>query len=102
MEMRKGMPEVGEKIKTPDGLAKVVDTNLLENVIKVRLYVDEKPAARGKNNGDDNGLAEEKLSTDIYIYRKEEIKRIEKRKDKNIFEGVDADTLKEIEELIKD
>ena len=102
MEMRKGMPEIGERIKTPDGLAKVVDTNLLENVIKVRLYLDEKPAPKGKNGSDENGFTEEKLSTDLYIYRKEEIKRIEKRKDRNIFEGVDADTLKEIEELIKD
>ena len=102
MEMRKGMPEIGERIKTPDGLAKVVDTNLLENVIKVRLYLDEKPASKGKNGSDENGFTEEKLSTDLYIYRKEEIKRIEKRKDRNIFEGVDADTLKEIEELIKD
>ena len=102
MEMRKGMPEIGERIKTPDGLAKVVDTNLLENVIKVRLYLDEKPAPKGKNGSDENGFTEEKLSTDLYIYRNEEIKRIEKRKDRNIFEGVDADTLKEIEELIKD
>lgn len=102
MEMRKGMPEVGERIKTPDGLAKVVDTNLLENVIKARLYLDEKPAGKGKNCGEENGETEEKLSTDIYIYKKEEIRRIEKRKDKNIFEGVDADTIKEIEELIRD
>ena len=48
---------------------------------------------------------EEKLTPDIYTYKKEEIRRIEKRREnssKNLFEGVDADTMKEIEELIKD
>ena len=110
MEMRKGMPDVGEKIKTPDGLARVVDTNLLENKIKVRLFVDEKeakPHGRGKQREEEHqhGEAEKKLSTDIYVYKKEEIKRIERRKDRNkenLFEGVDADTMKEIEKLIKD
>ena len=110
MELRKGMPEAGERIKTPDGLAKVVDTNLLENKIFVRLYIDEKPLKNKKDKESDKEEAQleeqdEKLTPDIYIYKKEEIKRIEKRhrdSGKNIFEGMDADTMKEIEELIKD
>ena len=105
MEMRKGMPEVGEKIKTPDGYARVVDTNILENIIKTRLYIEEKTDSKGKGkdkNPEEVIEPEEKLSTEIYIYKKQDIKRIEKRKDRNIFEGVDADTLKEIEQLIKD
>ena len=103
MELRKGMPDVGEKIKTPDGLGKVTDTNLLEGTVKVRLYVDEKP--KGKKGEEVAEEQEERLSDDISIYKKQEIKRIEKRKDNknmNIFEGVDEDTIKEIEELIKD
>ena len=103
MELRKGMPDVGEKIKTPDGLGKVTDTNLLEGTVKVRLYVDEKP--KGKKGEEAAEEQEERLSDDISIYKKQEIKRIEKRKDNknmNIFEGVDEDTIKEIEELIKD
>lgn len=40
------------------------------------------------------------------LYKKQEIKRFEKRRDSSknmdIFEGVDEDTMKEIEELIKD
>lgn len=105
MELRRGMPEAGEKIKTPDGLAKVVDTNILENKIRVRLYVDEKPAKGKKDDAAKHEEQEEKLTPDIYTYKKEEIKRIEKRRDnghKNLFEGVDAATMKEIEELIKD
>lgn len=102
MEFRKGMPDVGESVKTPDGTAKVVDTNLLERTVKVRLFLDDKP--KGKNS-EDNADQDEKLSTDICTYKKEEIRRIDKHKDKknvNIFEGVDEDTMREIEELIKD
>ena len=104
MEFRKGMPDIGEKIKTPDGLAKVIDTNLLENIIKVRLYTEEKPRSKkGEEVGEEH---EEKLSSEVYTYKKQEIKRFEKRKDSsknmNIFEGVDEITMKEIEELIKD
>lgn len=46
MEFRKGMPDIGERVKTPDGVAKVIDTNLLERSVKVRLYVDEKPKGK--------------------------------------------------------
>ena len=102
MEFRKGMPDVGESVKTPEGTPKVVDTNLLERTVKVRLFLDDKP--KGKNS-EDNADQDEKLSTDIYTYKKEEIRRIDKHKDKknvNIFEGVDEDTMREIEELIKD
>lgn len=102
MEFRRGMPDAGEKVKTPDGMGKVVDTNILERTVKVRLYLDEKP--KGKNNEEPEDQ-EDKLSADIYTYKKEEIRRLEKRKENknvNIFEGVDADTMKEIEKLIKD
>lgn len=102
MEFRRGMPDVGERVKTPDGLGKVVDTNLLQRLVKVRLYVDDKP--KGKNN-DNTENQEEKLTTDIYTYKKEEIRRMEKHKGNknvNIFEGVDADTMKEIEKLIRE
>lgn len=102
MEFRKGMPEVGEKVKTPDGLGKVVDTNLLERSVKVRLFIDEKSKGRDKNDLEDS---EEKVSTEIYTYKKDEIRRVEKHKEHkniNVFEGVDADTMKEIQKLMKD
>lgn len=94
MELRKGMPEYGERIQTKDGFAKVMDTNILANKIKARLYIDDK----GKD-GDD-----EKLGTDIYYYKKEEIKRIErnKHKESNIFADIDVELIDEIKELIKD
>ncbi len=102
MEFRRGMPDVGERVKTPDGLGKVVDTNILERSVKVRLYVDDKPKGKGNEEAEEQ---EEKLSADIYTYKKSDIRRMERHRDNkniNIFEGVDADTMKEIEELIKD
>lgn len=99
MELRRGIPDIGEKIKTPDGMARVVETNVLENKIRVRLFMEK----------DKNDDGEEKLTPDIYTYKKEEIKRVERHKERrdkkesaNIFEGMDAETMKEMEELIKD
>ena len=64
------MPQAGERIKTPDGNAVVVDVNILENIIKTRLVLEE----GSKENG-----VEEKLSTEFYNYGKEEIKRLGKK-----------------------
>ena len=91
-ELRKGMPHVEEKIKTKDGMAKVIGVNLLANDIKARLIEKDKKTG------------EEKFSSEVYNYRKEEIKRIDKKNKKpaDVLEEVDAETLKEIKELIKE
>ena len=96
LELRKGLPDHGEKIKTPDGMAKVMDTNILESKVKVRLYTGEK---------DDDGT--EKLTTDIYTYDKADIKRLgqhtrHKKQSGNILDEVDKETAKELKELIKE
>lgn len=96
--LKKGMPGVGERIKTPDGPAVVTDVNILENKIKTRLVLEE---------GDKKKDIEEKLSTEFYIYGKEEIKRTAKKnhhnnKQEDDFENMDRETLKEIKELMKD
>ena len=87
---------MGEKVKTPDGTARVVDTSVLEGKVKVRLFVEEgKPGAE----------TEEKLSSDIYTYSKEEIRRFERRgkkRQEDLFQGVNAEELKELEKLIQD
>lgn len=90
-ELRKGMPDVGEKVKTKEGMAKVVEANVLENIVKVRII-----------EGEEN--QEEKLSSEIRQYKKEDIKRLHShhKKDKDIFDDLDAETLKEIKELIKE
>ena len=86
-------------------MGKVTDTNLLAGTVRARLYVEDKPR-RKKGEEEAAPSQEEQLSDDIYTYKKQDIRRLDKRKDNrknaNLFEGVDADTMKEIEELIKD
>lgn len=97
VEFKKGMPDPGERIKTPDGMAVVVDTNLLENSIKTRLILEE---------GNKEKDRQEKLSTEFYNYKKQEIKRLgkgkKKKKQENDLEELDGELLKEIEELLKE
>ena len=102
IELRKGMPDVGEIIHTPDGEAKVVDTSLLEGKVKVRHYTGEK-----EEDGTD------KLNADIYTYKKEDIRRSSNRKkkgqqkpdtpdDRAILEEASEEYKKELEKLMRD
>ncbi len=68
-ELHKGMPKVGETVKTPDGIAKVIEIKLLVGQVRVRLYTDEE---------DENG--DTKLSSDVYTYHKADIKRMHSKK----------------------
>ena len=72
-KLKKGMPNPGERIDTPDGKAVVIDINLLESTVRTRLILEE---ASAENKG------EEKLSTEFYIYDKEEIRREPRRNKK--------------------
>ena len=101
-ELKKGMPNVGERVKTPDGVGVVTDINILENLVRTRLILEES----SKENGN-----EEKLSTEFYSYGKEEIKRLGKKNRKggkgkgkkdDELNGLDPDQIKEIEKLLKD
>ena len=96
MELRKGLPDNGEKVKTKDGMGKVVDTNILESKVRVRLYTGEK---------DDNG--DDKLGTEIFTYSKEDVRRLGQKKgqrqqQKHILDDVDAEYIDELKELIKE
>lgn len=84
-EAKKGMPDPGEKIKTPDGMAVVTDVNTLENIIKARLINEDKEDA--------------KTMGEILTYTKEEIKRLgNRKKQKNVEEEIPE----EVKELLKD
>jgi cell fate regulator YaaT (PSP1 superfamily) len=87
-ELRKGMPESGERIKTPLGAAIVFDTNLLEGKVSTRLILEEK--TEDKN---------QKLSDDIQVFEKTEITRIDAR-EKDPLEGLDKELTEEIKELL--
>ena len=62
--LREDLPEIGEKIQTPDGIGIVVENSVLLECVKVRHIIDE-----GKNGRED------KLSDDIKVYDKQDVKR---------------------------
>ncbi|MBF4693234.1 PSP1 domain-containing protein [Fusibacter ferrireducens] len=66
VQIRVGMPNRGDKVKTPDGSAYVVDTNILLEQVKVRHIIKTSP--------------HEELSEDIVPYNKANIKVIEVNK----------------------
>lgn len=66
MELKKGMPETGEKIETPEGRAVVLDTNILESKIRARLILDN-------DEKDENS---DEFSNDIYTFEKSEIRHL--------------------------
>ncbi|MDR1136373.1 MAG: stage 0 sporulation family protein [Clostridiales Family XIII bacterium] len=93
--LRKGMPDVGDKVTTQDGLALVIDSNILMSQIKTRLVLEERTPD-----------SPEKLSTEFYFYKKDEIKRIIGKKRKRAKEDdfdVQMDVLPdEIKNLLKE
>ena len=97
-ELKRGMPENGETIKTPDGLAVVYDTNILASTVRVRM-IQEK-SEDSEEEGDE-------LSSDIYTFKKEDIRRIRKKNkrqkvDKNAENELDVELTDEIKDLLKD
>ena len=71
IDLRKGMPEVGEIVEVDQGKAKVVDTNLLCGKLRVRVFTGEL---------EEDGT--EKLTTETFVYSKEDIKRNNQKKGK--------------------
>jgi cell fate regulator YaaT (PSP1 superfamily) len=90
-ELRRGMPEVGERVRTADGIGVVQESNILENKIKVRLVLEEKTADKP-----------EKLSTDFYTYKKQQITRLDAKDSREITDEIDEALLDEIKDLLKE
>lgn len=95
IQLRKGMPEPGENVKAPDGIARIIDVNIFEETVRVRYYTGEK---------DESG--EEKLSSEIQTYNKEKIQKLagqgKKSKQKTDSEDFPAELAKELRDLMKD
>lgn len=72
-ELKKGMPDVGERVSTRDGKAIVFEVNILERKVKTRLVLEEA-----------KGDSPEKLSSEYYIYTKDEIRRTSKKRDEKV------------------
>ncbi len=90
IDSRKGMPDVGEEVITPDGKATVVDIKLLENEIKVKIEHND-PKDKTKSQ------------IEIKTFQKEDIKRLKNKKcclrDR---ENLDDDIPEDVKELMKD
>lgn len=92
-ELRKGMPDSGEKVRTPDGNAVVVDTDVLRQRVRVRQIL--KP---DKNTPP----GQDRLSGDIETYDKSEISRMDRRKKKDSRREDQNDMTDELRELEKE
>lgn len=92
LDLRRGMPDVGERVKTVDGMGIVMESNILENKIKVRLILEEKNEDR-----------QEKLSSDTTIYTKQQIKRLGgKKNDETSMDDLDPALFNEIKDLLEE
>ena len=91
-ELSKGMPSEGERIMTPDGLAKVCKIDLFSGKIMARLI------SKDEESGEDT------INPEVNIYFKKEIKKIEKKKHKNShskdeYAGLSEEEKSELEKL---
>ena len=94
-ELRKGMPNEGEQVVTPDGPGKVTAVNLFEGSVNVRLFEKSK----------DKDAKETPLSQEVRTYFKQEVRRTDKKshkKSRNEQNNVDPETMKELEKLTRD
>ncbi len=95
-KMKKGMPNVGEIVDTPEGPAKVVDANILLNQVKTRLIVEERTEE-----------SSEKLSPDLKLYAKEDVFRKKKHggkksKVESVTEEIEEALADDIIDILKD
>lgn len=89
-ELRKDLPEVGERVKTALGMARVIESSILYEKVKVRYILEEKT--------DDKP---EKLSEECAIYNKFDVERTEVI-EKDILEDIDEELLTEIKDLLEE
>ncbi len=85
IELRRGLPNPGEKVVTPEGSGIVMDNNVLLESVKVRLILKE-----------NNKKNEMDLSDDILVFHKKEVKRVEKPRRKKEEKIENIEDLKEL------
>jgi cell fate regulator YaaT (PSP1 superfamily) len=93
-ELKKGMPQMNDRIRIKEGVAVVTEANILEQRIKCRLVEEE----ADKENG-----FPEKLSQEVYTVEKGEFKKLDKGRNKNRKKQKEEEELTdELKELLKD
>ncbi len=92
--LKAGMPDTGDRVKTPDGPGIVVDTNVLREQVRVRLILQpDKNTPPG----------EEKLSADVSVYKKSDIRRVGRKRGGRKREEEDLAALpEEVKNLLED
>lgn len=93
LELKKGMPNVGERIKTDNGTAVVTESNILESKIKYRVIEEE---------GNPDKEISEKLSSQVYEAEKGKFKRLGKKKNNRDENVAESEMTDEIKALLKD
>ncbi|KXG74162.1 PSP1 domain-containing protein [Thermotalea metallivorans] len=63
-KLRENLPEIGEKVMTPEGMGIVIENNVLLECVKVRMILEE-----GKDGKED------KLSDEVLVYDKHAVRR---------------------------
>lgn len=91
-ELKKGMPSEGDRIETPDGIARVQSVDIFNGSVQARLITK------------DPETGEETLSHDATTYFKKEIKRLEKgkKKQQDDLAVLSDDERRELEQLSKE
>ena len=93
-ELKKGMPQMGDRVKIKEGVAVVTESNILEQKIKCRLIEEEADKESG---------FPEKLSQEVYVMGKGEFKKLDKGKGRNKNKRKEEEELTdELKELLKD
>ena len=92
-ELKKGMPNVGDRVKIPEGTAVVMESNILEEKIKCRIIEEE---ADPKND------VPEKLSSEIYTLKKGEFKRLDRKSKRRKQKEENEELSEELKQLMKD
>jgi len=67
LELKEGMPDVGEIVETKDGKARVCDANIFNGTVRVKYFEEERTRDQA-----------EKLGNDIFEFNKSDVKRLGK------------------------
>jgi len=92
MELKEGMPDVGEIVETKDGKARVFDANIFDGTIRVKYIEEERTREQA-----------EKLGNDLFEFSKTEVKRLGKSgKGKSGKQASGKEIAAEIKNALKD
>lgn len=87
-ELKTNLPEIGQKVKTNEGVARVIDNSVLFEKVKVRYILNK------------DSEADEKLSDEIAVYNKNDVEILDLKAEKIVEELEDNELTEELENLL--